>query len=103
MKYKVGDKVKIKTWEAMKKEYSVSNKKFDLKYIFTTPNFTYRMEKDLNIDRTIIIRIMYKKNNSYCYSMEGSGYMWSDEMIECLDSEYKEPIPVLSRFELLDL
>ena len=112
MKYKVGDKVKIKTWEDMEKEYGLNsygsikiyNNSHDI--IIGFNNIMEELVKDLNR----IITIKTVSNDHYRikesnYKEKKIGYSWSDDMIECLASEYKDPEsdPVLSRFELLDL
>ncbi len=82
MKYKVGDKVKIKRnttllgYPEVVKSYLNKNN-----YILTI--------YDVNVEKE-------------CYEMDGWQGPWSEGLIECL---YIEPIyePVKSRFELLDL
>jgi len=106
MKYKPGDKVKIKTWEQIE-EYQLSNTgSINCDNII----FLLEMEEELNklnADRIVTIRKIY--NYDYyshdCYSMEEIGWSWTDNMIECLASEYKTEIlePILTRFEILDL
>ena len=103
MKYKVGDKVRIKTWESMEKEYEVIeslDKSFSWIKIGIT-NFIYDMESllmSLNKDRVVTIK---KIVNNRHYFIKEIKYNWVDEMME----DYKEPIykPIYTRWELLDI
>ena len=103
MKYKVGDKVKIKTWEAMKKEYGEiydDSGTIRWKEYRYSCGFTYSMEKPLNeicSNRILTIRIIYDND---CYGVKEIGYSWTDQMIECLA---EKPTPIETRFEILDL
>ena len=103
MKYKVGDKVKIKTWEEMEKEYGLNNIEGIKEYICCLGTFTNEMEEFLNksnCDRVLTIREI-----DVWYYIKGVFFCWSDDMIECLVEEYKEEvvIPIKNRWELLDL
>ena len=93
MKYKVGDKVKIKTWEKIKEEYRTTfSKKIEI-YI-----------DNLFPSREVIIKIVHE--NYYdielidpykcCFTLR-------DTMIECLVEKYKEPAPIYDRWEILDI
>ena len=93
MKYKIGDKVKIKSWEEMKKAAGVEN-------------FPLGIERSLiNVspDRVLTI-VSVKKHNYYIeYTMEEREWIFSENMIECKMENYKKPIPIISRFEILDI
>ncbi len=103
MKYKVGDRVKIKTWEEMEKEHG------GIRYHVICCQIAYRSEMErelvnLNCNRILTIRKIAEVIADY-YCMEGLGYYWSDDMIECLASDYAEKVskPILNRYEILDL
>ena len=104
MKYKIGDKVKIKTWEKMEKE-------FDLRAdgdINSPVSMTKSMEKYVNLHvpgRIAIIKTATNTQGIECYEFENSLYAWTNDMIECLVEDYKKEIfkPVKSRFDILDI
>ena len=100
MKYKVGDKVKIKTWEKMEREYGLDERgSIDCRL----PMFIHKMEgeiKEVFPDRILTIKRI--KNNNREYRMVGIDCDWIDEMIECkIEEEVFEPIN--NRFEIMDL
>ena len=103
MKYKVGDKVRIKTWEDMKKEYGSDG----INNINNSPNsFVKQMEEELNkisLNRILTIKSIRNGSFSLDYEMKEIRWAWMDEMIECLVKDYVEPIPIDNRFELLDI
>ncbi len=106
MKYKVGDKVKIKTWEQMEKEYGKS-------YLGNVINcqpiiFIRAMERAINgiKDRILLIKFIRKGDEYNYYVMSELGYHFSDDMIECLAKEYFKKLRsefINSRFEILDI
>ena len=114
MKYKAGDKVRIKTWEDMEKEFGLNIDKNINSYLYYV--FTQEMEEEinrLNINRILTIescksctynpKIHNPKIQSYnYYYMKEIGCKWTDGMIECLAEEYKID-PINSRWEILDL
>ena len=106
MKYKVGDIVKIKTWDALEKEYGlnafgnivVSNhidlyprKEKELVNIFT--DRIAEISEIGSLSTPDDVKFYYLKNIS-------KNFIWVDGMIECLASEL---IPIYSRFEILDI
>jgi len=100
MKYKVGDKVKIKTWDKMEKEYGISTNRTDIDII--PYSFIPAMENKLNNifpQRNLTIRMVVRQQ---FYLMKEINYYWTNEMIECLVSE-KIYEPIHSRFEILDI
>ena len=82
MKYKIGDKVRIKTWEKGKISHFYSYMEDDI--------------RELNTDRILTIESISK--SMFHYIMKEIGWVWKDGMIE-------EPIyePIKTRWELLDL
>ena len=110
MKYKVGDKVRIKTWEEMKEEYGeLYTEEDDIKtYINCTGGFLMCMEKELvqlNSNRVVIIRSLNKDPDflSYYMTKVNNFLPYSEDIIECLAKDYKKPVPIKTRFEILDL
>jgi len=86
MKYKVGDKVKLRKDRLFIPDAEESIKK-------------------TNSNRIVTIK---EVENTHCpeyYLVKENHFGWTDDMIECLAEEYKEEIfePILSRFELLDI
>ena len=107
MNYKVGQRVKIKTWEKMAKEFGLKKGYEGQDIIPCLCEFIPKMEKKLkekDCNRILTIRSV----NSVNYSMKDISWGWSDDMIECLAKDYKEikkdhPEPIKSRFEILDI
>ena len=99
MKYKVGDKVIIKTLEEMEREYGLTS----YGQIKTKINFLSIQEEqvvELNTDRILEIRAI--GNDYYC--MQKIGHWWTEDMIKCSSVELEKTwTPIQNRFEILDL
>lgn len=100
MKYKVGDKVRIKTWRELAEKYNCSSAYQTIPCPF---GYNRSMEIDvqnLGTDRVLTIE---KVTNNDSYSMEKISWTWSDEMIkELVEYHYIIFDPVEPRFELID-
>ena len=59
--------------------------------------------KCISTDRILTIQSIEKDERKDYYVMKGSGHRWSEDMIECLAEDYKEPEPIKNRFDLLDI
>lgn len=104
MKYKVGDRVVIKTWEELKGEYGL-DVSGDMNSPPNAAFFAREMDRDLN--KNFPDRILTIKKIGYdYYSMESlTNWAWSDYMIKGLEVEEKYTMfdPIEKRFELMEL
>jgi len=103
LKYKEGDKVRIKTWKAMSEEYSISTSGNIAIHMYS--NYAKEMEDiiiDLDTDREVIIKEVVELGKIEHYKIEESNtkWVWTDEMIECVAVPVES---IESRFEILDL
>ena len=109
MKYAVGEKVKIKTWQQMKKEYGVEHLKGwkKIKNVDSPVPFTGYMEglvKALNNGRVLTVGKIVRNFKYECYVMkEIDNWCWSDHMIEGIDEDYRQQHYITDRFEIIDL
>jgi len=100
MKYKIGDKVKIKTWKEIEEEYGCENRDSENIYCKCACVFLKKMET--NIEELNCNRILTIKNNcGNFYEMREINWAWSDDMIKCLVKDKSDP--VLTRFDILDI
>ena len=68
MKYKIGDKVKIKTWKEIEEEYGCENRDSENIYCKCACVFLKKMEtniEELNCNRILTIKNNY--NNNLCF------------------------------------
>ena len=99
MKYKVGDKVRIKT----KKEWDeepLNN--------YTSRNLFLKVDADLEKignRRVVTVKEVYGGSAVMPghYKINESKSKWTDDIIKCKIEDYKEPTPINSRFEILDI
>ena len=106
MKYKIGDKVIIKTWDEMEKEFGI-NGDFRRKIIQCKFSYILEMEENLlKVSKERILTIDRINQNSDSYIMRGMRYNFSDDMISGL---YREKVNytlynnIIDRFELMDI
>lgn len=110
MKYEHGDKVKIRTWEQMEKEFFVD---LDGDINMEGEFYFLRQEEKLNQecpDRIVTIKKMSDTDRYYhieeikwSWTDEMKEWLWTDEMIEGLAEEPEPLIPINNRFEIMDL
>ena len=109
MKYKVGQKVRIKTWESMEKEFGV-NKSGNIKFnLDETCCFVPSMERLLNEvspDRILTIRkLEHTSDDEKIYHMKEMtlGNLLEETIEYSLAELEKTFTPINNRFEILDL
>ena len=99
MKYKIGDKVKIKTWEELEEEYGLNEfGGIDIKKKSKFSSFYKKKEKILNEkfpDRIVEIEEIVEKNDYYY--MKDIGWYWTENIIKELVD------PIKNRFQILDI
>jgi len=102
MRYKAGDKVRVKTWKQMEKVHGL-NKYGKIGNVYP---FSKNMEERVNkncVDRVVTIRKgeLIKRNEKLytLYSMEEDNFCFLENEIE----EIIEVITPINRFEILDI
>jgi len=99
MKYKVNDKVKIKTWKQMEKKYGLDkNKDININCEYRFHKKAEKQIKKLKAKRIVTIKKTGKNKNDG-YRVKEVDWLIIDNMIKCLIKEE----PILNRFEILDL
>ncbi len=102
MKYKIGDKIKVRSWGEMSEEYGFFQKDKGLIAGPCQSQWIFTKNSDNSLD-TIKDRILTIKDiNIDCYSVkEITNIALTDWMIEGLAKDIFKPID--NRFEILDL
>ena len=101
MKYKIGDKVRIKTWDQMEKEFGLSYRGSIDNGDDRSIKYVKEMEIEINNLNDRVLTISKIRGDEY-YRVKEINYNYTDEHIEGL---YIEKIyePIHSRFEILDI
>lgn len=109
MKYKIGDKVIIKTWKEMEKEFGPDNDDGNIRHCGFVKSMEDIVIRDFP-DRILTIEKTEEVHNEQRYYMIGGGcWIWRENMIKYslrekeIEEEMKSWIPIDSRFEILDL
>ena len=114
MKYKVGDKVKIKTWEEMEKKYGLNK----LGNINSISGYCFSKKDEEEIGKNIPDRVLtITAVNKYSYILINTNWICSDKIIKssiwtCSEENIKDFAPyykpkildlITNRFDILDL
>ena len=75
MKYKVGDKVRVRKWDDMEKEFGLDNGDIAIPHCY----FTFGMKKHCNYVVTISEET---ERGKYHIKEDNAGWFWCDEMFE---------------------
>jgi len=101
MKYKVGDRVKIRTWDSMEKEFGLRAGS----WIECHLGFTLRMEQEVEEKHSNRVLTIEMLNTDY-YRCCGMAWQWHDDMIEDTEEECRKASLVhnetTDRFSLMD-
>ena len=101
MSYEIGDRVKIKTWKEMEKEFGISSISCICAGYY---GFVKDMEEWINKKFTNrILTIEEVLTNSYLMNGDRQRYHWDNKMIKYRIKEEEIFKPITSRFEILDL
>ena len=85
MKYKVGDKVRVRQWDDMVEKYGM------IEYCVNTPNYSFVPEMRKHCGKVVIIGKVNEFMGTYYIEGDIGGWYWTDEMFEnvyysCVDN-----------------
>ena len=106
MRHKVGDKVKIKTWEEMAKEFGMARVSWEKKPVINSPvRFTRYVEEEIGELKTDRILTIYRTILSKDRHMIKCEYRVKELISTIYEGWIVDEIlnPIHSRWELLDL
>ncbi len=92
MKFKVGDKVRVRQWKAMKREFGVDgSNRIEIPCFYFVPEMAKYCGKSVTIDSVVI-----DESYTTCYKIvEDNGvFSWTDDMFEDYVFEYGDRIEV---------
>ena len=86
MKYKAGDKVKLKSLSAFKKEYDCNEHGYIMSPIKINPDMQTTL-RDIEIRKDSVLTIRYVTGCAYHF--EGTIFNWPHEIVDCSLEEYE--------------
>ena len=101
MNYRIGDKIKIKTWSMMTTEFGLDPTHYFINcYGLYSPKQEKCLE-EVTPDRILTIKEIVRDY----YRVEELGFDWTEQMIDGLAKNSEKEIldPILTRFEILDI
>lgn len=76
MKYKVGDKVRVRQWDDMVEKYGM------IEYCINTPNYLFVPEMRKHCGKIVIIEKVNELMETYYIGGDIGGWYWTDDMFE---------------------
>ena len=76
MRYKVGDKVRVRQWDDMVEKYGM------IEYCINTPNYLFVPEMRKHCGKIVIIEKVNELMETYYIEGDISGWYWTDDMFE---------------------
>lgn len=76
MKYKVGDKVRVRQWDDMVEKYGM------IEYCINTPNYSFVPEMRKHCGKIVIIGKVNELMETYYIGGDIGGWYWTDDMFE---------------------
>lgn len=96
MKYKVGDRVRVREWDDMAREFGLS---FTEKYI-NTPICRFNNDMRILCGKTVTIKRVHHDFNTYAIEEDNNIWSWTNEMFESLENTKNHWKEVAGWYEL---